>query len=259
MIKRRKPKGILGNYVDELWLVDISSHDGSDIIMPTGHIHIVFNIGESYKLIIDEKEIIPPKYSLFGQFVKPIKVVYNGNIHQIGMAIKPTSILMFFGMSHSLHLNSIVDCKNLKDITLMKGLIKIIDENMSQEPSEIFDKIEDLLNCNINDDESIQKFNQIIKFIDDNDGNLIIADLAKNFGYSVITLQRQFKKNIGLTPKAYCNLIRFHHSVMSNNPMSFFYDQSHFINSCKKYTLKTPKELNEVSEITLKNMIKNFD
>ncbi len=86
----------------------------------------------------------------------------------------------------------------------------------------------------------------------------MISDLAKAFNYSLITMERQFKKNFGLTPKAYCDLIRFRHSLMSDDPQSFFYDQSHFINSCRKYTLKSPKALNEVSEITLKHMTKSF-
>ncbi|WP_458788512.1 helix-turn-helix domain-containing protein, partial [Vallitalea sediminicola] len=68
----------------------------------------------------------------------------------------------------------------------------------------------------------------------------------------ISSIERLFKKYFGLTPKAYSDIIRFKQSIISEDPKSFFYDQSHFIKSCKKYTLKSPKELGSVSEITLK-------
>ena len=67
------------------------------------------------------------------------------------------------------------------------------------------------------------------------------------------TLERQFLKEIGVTPKQFAKMIQFSSSLKQMTDEDYvnltdisydsgFADQSHFIRSFKRYTGKTPKE-----------------
>jgi AraC-like DNA-binding protein len=67
------------------------------------------------------------------------------------------------------------------------------------------------------------------------------------------TLERNFVKNIGVTPKQFARIIQFNSSLKQLSETEYynlteigydngFADQSHFINTFKRYTGKTPKE-----------------
>jgi AraC-like DNA-binding protein len=86
---------------------------------------------------------------------------------------------------------------------------------------------------------------------------LNIKDYCKNHFYNQRTVQRFFKKYIGITPKAFLMNTKFQKSIKSlrmNNVDSMaqigyefhYYDQTHFINSFKSFMGKTPaKQLKE--------------
>lgn len=84
-----------------------------------------------------------------------------------------------------------------------------------------------------------------------------IRKIADDMGISIKTLERRFRKIIGLTPKLFSTIIQLHqttHSIRKKNPTvshgdltdalgNGYYDQSHFIKSCRKITGLTPKKL----------------
>ena len=85
--------------------------------------------------------------------------------------------------------------------------------------------------------------------------SLSFDESIKNFKLSQRTLQRQFKKRVGISPIKYYNLCRFNklwqeslntpgkvdwHTLIFNSGLS---DQSHLIREFKKYSQKTPIQL----------------
>ncbi|WP_411897383.1 helix-turn-helix domain-containing protein [Elizabethkingia occulta] len=85
-------------------------------------------------------------------------------------------------------------------------------------------------------------------------GSGTISNLVKRSGYSERHIERIFKEHIGISPKAFSNIIRLHrflkllsHPDTSSSLTSLGYsahysDQSHLIREFKKHTGITPKQ-----------------
>ena len=82
-------------------------------------------------------------------------------------------------------------------------------------------------------------------------GNLRVESLEQLTGYSLRTIQRQFKQDIGLSPKVFGRIIRcqaalhclHNQSQMSHSDLAFslgFSDQPHFLREFKKLVSTTP-------------------
>ncbi|OPC36888.1 AraC family transcriptional regulator [Elizabethkingia miricola] len=82
-----------------------------------------------------------------------------------------------------------------------------------------------------------------------------IGNLVKRSGYSERHIERIFKEHIGISPKAFSNIIRLHRflrllshpnesdlSMTSLGYAANYFDQSHLIREFKKYTGITPKQ-----------------
>ncbi len=92
---------------------------------------------------------------------------------------------------------------------------------------------------------------QIVAKICQHKGNIQIQDLERYSGFSARTLQRQFRSDLGLTPKGFSRAIRcqsaiydIHHReniIFSDLACDLgFSDQSHFLREFKKLVSTTP-------------------
>ncbi len=256
MIIQNFPDNELKSYIDEIWYVDLDTQNLNDIVMPTGQVHLVFNLGDKYTIFIDNQEIQVPDFALFSQYDKAIKIKYKGHIQQLGIAFKPFAFLMFFGIEFSLNDKFIIDCKTIENNELMKNLIKEVLNIKNFEQKEFFKNIENLFIRNINNNVEINFIEDMINYIENNNGEITVKELAIKFNSSISKIERIFKKSFNITPKAYFNIIKFRKSMEFSDPLSFYYDQSHFIKFCKKYTMKTPENLINADELSLKYMLK---
>jgi AraC-like DNA-binding protein len=92
----------------------------------------------------------------------------------------------------------------------------------------------------------------ITDYIDQHQGLVSVEDLAKQFHLSRSWLEKQFKTQIGMTPKGYARVIRFRnvmkHLYQSPQPSWMevvarynYTDQSHFIKDFYQFTGSSPK------------------
>ena len=104
-----------------------------------------------------------------------------------------------------------------------------------------------------------EPFNDILNYLSVNFNQPITLEtLQKEFKVNKFKLQKNFKKNIGLTPLEYITAIRIENSkklFYTDTPLveialeSGFYDQSHFTHSFKKYVGVTPGNYKKNSKI----------
>ena len=91
----------------------------------------------------------------------------------------------------------------------------------------------------------------VIRNICQHKGNIRIEQLETLTGYSCRTLQRQFRQDTGMSPKAFCRIIRCQsalHCLLDQREQTFtdlaldlgFSDQSHFLREFKKLVSTTP-------------------
>lgn len=255
-------------YIDEIWYVN-QVNEGvvqDDLVLPTGHMHIILNFADAYYLVEDNQEVKFPDISIIGQFKEVKRIKYDQHIIQVGIAIRPSAFYMFFGKISGLYTETIVDAsydKGLSQLFELTGknnhldlivpaveafFLKRIDINhLSQDLDEILIYIETAFSRSGIDTLSSGRYEKREE--------LTIGSLCKRFGLSVSKLERDFKKYLGLTPKAYLNIIKFRYSMLLEDPTMFFYDQAHFIKTCMKYTGKTPGSLAESNELTLLHIL----
>jgi AraC-like DNA-binding protein len=79
-------------------------------------------------------------------------------------------------------------------------------------------------------------------------GEMSVAQLSAEAGWSSRQINRYFNTQLGLSLKAYCNILRFRRSLNhiaqgKLSPDLNFTDQAHFIKTIKKFAGVVPKEL----------------
>lgn len=79
-------------------------------------------------------------------------------------------------------------------------------------------------------------------------GEITVKDLSEQIGWNDRQINRYFNKQLGISLKYYCKILRFQaslHHIKDGNlfPQLNFTDQSHFIKEIKKLSGVSPKEL----------------
>lgn len=250
----------LRSVLQEIWHVQFYEDENvsrDDLIMPTGVLHVVFNFGDDcFFLGGGESPVKFPTIVVSGQLDRAWKIRYGKNADQIGLALTPAGFLKLFSVPGALYSGTFLDGSlSPWNLTSLYEELKEVD---SFDDAVIH--IENYIKEKVGNFNSLQRINRILEIIEASDGNLTIKELADQNNLSISALERYFKKTIGMTPKAYGNIIRFRLAVKmidDDGMMDHFYDQSHFIKACRKYTGKTPAELIKGNEeITLDYMLK---
>jgi len=102
-------------------------------------------------------------------------------------------------------------------------------------------------------DFSFTKFDQLIRAIRIDGGNIDVATITDLSNMSERTLQRKMKQILGVGPKSFSKVMRIKHvlAYIHANPQKDwqdvlylfgYYDQAHFIKDFKRYTGRTPRE-----------------
>lgn len=92
----------------------------------------------------------------------------------------------------------------------------------------------------------------VISLTHERQGNIRVDELSELTGYSTRTIQRQFRADMGMSPKDFGRVVRCqsavyminHHNQVTFSDMAFdlgFSDQPHFLKEFKKLVSTTPK------------------
>jgi len=128
-------------------------------------------------------------------------------------------------------------------------------------PDDFWDFSEDILNdfdaffekavakiCSLIPAEVDTRKLKLFNFIYISNGEMSVAQLAEQSGWSSRQINRYFTQHFGLSLKAYCNILRFRTSLQHIAhgklfPELNFTDQAYFIKAIKKFAGVVPKEL----------------
>lgn len=255
------PPKNLKKMIDYIWVTQdyhLPIEKRDDVIMPLGHLNIIFNFENAYYIKNQMGKYEPlPDVAVVGQIQSAKAVRYEEEVYQIGISLLPVAFMLLMKRNCD-ELTEKIVAGNQELWVLYDALIKLntIEEKVDRIYRFLQEKFEQYLE---NDQLEIEMMDYIQRTIDD----FSVREMANYFYMSVSTLERQFKKKVGLTPKAYADIIRFSSHVCDReNLKSKYYDQSHLIRTSKKLTGKTAKQLSEVqNELTLKYILnlKNED
>lgn len=110
-------------------------------------------------------------------------------------------------------------------------------------------------------------FDYCVERIQTTQGSITIKDLEKKTGYSSRWLNMKFTDKIGASPKNLSSITRFNqyyqafagkdeNPFLKNHFYDYYYDQSHFIKTFKRFTGLTPREFDYSKMLLEKNRLK---
>jgi AraC-like DNA-binding protein len=244
----RKPSPVLQVFVRDYWF--IRSYDSSryreEFLHPNGGLGTIFNYGDD--IFLDNQRITEPSV-MDGANTFSRRLNFRGEVNAVGIRFKPSGAYPFFRMP----INEIID--NPYDLAMLKMTgVHVVYGQLGDAPT-VYDQVQildrwllNLLNENRLAASTVQG---AMGMIYQSNGQSFVNDIGNAIGLSVRQLQRQYKAQVGISPKQHAKILRVEYarSAIKNlgqYPLSAvayqagYYDQSHFIREFKSIVSMTP-------------------
>lgn len=221
-------------------------------ILSDGSLGFMINFANPYAITINDiHQVCHSKVVLNGQTKYPSILHFRNELNAIGIRFK-------VGCAYGLFYEELASFENTN--------IDFYDN-----AHWMFDSLyEELLSLNSNEEKILcleaflckhlqkkkannhRKTQSIIEYINQLKGDVNIEDICETFDLSIRTLERIFKKEVGLSAKLFTRIIRLRHvreNLSSLDVENFsqlsqergFFDQSHLIKEFKYFMFETPK------------------
>lgn len=243
-----KPSAPLRDIVKDFWLIrgQNITQKQEQFLHPGGGMGLVFNLGDCF--LIDGEKIESPTF-LDGANSFSRRWTLTGEIHAIGFTFKPGGGFPFFKMP----LHELIDNPyDLGDIELHRASEVIEQVVEAKSLTEKVQRLENWLIAQLDEERTVTPtINNAMTMIDQSQGQQQIENVASEIGISRRQLERQYKEQVGLSPKHHARLLRVNQArlmlkdvpIVSLADVAYhagFYDQSHFIREFKSIVGMTP-------------------
>lgn len=231
-------------------------------IVPDGCMEMIFILGDDIKRYTSEIDfIIQPRVIVVGQITEPFIIQPTGYVNCFGVRFYPFGFANFISKplknleNKETHIDQLVaesDAKNLE--------AAVTQATDNQERIAI---VETFLLKMLNEEKTIDHIVQsTIDTLFSTKGSTTIGMILKEDLSKRRQLERNFSKQVGLSPKQLGKVIRLQSALkmMLNEPAenltqiayeSEYYDQAHFIKDFKEFTGINPKDFLSADEMTL--------
>lgn len=242
------PAPLLAPYIKHYWLLESDEIAHSQRILPTGNIELVFHRGH----LLRQGNDFSPRTSLCGQTLSFADVQPTGYVNMITVVFQPFGAKAFFDLPfHELSGLSVP----LEDVN-RKAFADLEDKILSTPDDALCIRfIETFLLGRLRPYKAYnyKRIAEAVDTINKLETDLSVPLLAERIGLSKKQFQRIFNEYIGLNPKEFIRVVRFHKALftLQHDPsMNFtrlayecgFYDQSHLIREFKQFSGYTPRE-----------------
>lgn len=230
--------------ISEFWEMNCSPDEipAQQMVPPFGTPELIFYIGSESQI----KQAQPKRSLIKGQYTLMQAIQLKKNAHLFGVRLKPQGLYNLLGRDMSGIINSVLDGKNYEFMTQIESLLnscKQIDESLIQKTHEIL-----AMHSKFKSSEITAQFLSKIN----TSSSHKVTELLENSGVSMRTLQRNFTREVGLSPKKYLRLLRVNQiekMLQSSNDwievVTHFNlaDQSHLIREIKTFRQNVPTEM----------------
>ena len=231
-LETSQPDSSLSDFVDLFWMLANHSEQGVEIAsLPDGKVDLVFICSgdeplETLLMNIDRQPLegtFPAKTVVFAVSFKLLALEYVLETSIVDTNRVPLSILS--------------ECWGITRDDLAS--FDLFSKKMATKIASILDK-------KIVDRRKRLLFDAVYA----SNGSIPVHELAQKTGWTSREMNRYFRKYIGISLKAFCNIIRFKASLTHIKQGAFFpeqnyTDQNHFIKDVKRYAGLTPKNLHK--------------
>ncbi|WP_421918959.1 DUF6597 domain-containing transcriptional factor [Marinifilum sp.] len=248
-----KLQGSLSEIINCIWwenYSDVHPQNNKHVLIPDNSIELIFTNSDIKRHLPLTNEYKTRKSQLAGLRISPQTcTVLKSPVISVRFKPKTFYLLCKTDVIKTIDNNlNPVECFGDSVLDLEKELFKT---SLQQDRIHL---IENYFENYLNDigKQRDKDFEKIVSYIESKKGDCTIRELPTLFNTSASTIERKFKKKLGLTPKKYSMLVRFVNQFLFgkkdfsdycyNNGFNYF-DQSHFIKEMRKFSGLTPKQL----------------
>ncbi|MGJ8714323.1 MAG: AraC family transcriptional regulator [Maribacter stanieri] len=250
-----QPHSDLGSLINCYWTLEVPEENNSERqrIIPDGCIEMAFILGDDIKRYTSKDEfILQPRAMVLGQTIEPFYIEPTGFVNTFAIRFYPYGFANFVTMPIKDLANKETPIELLFGAYTAKELEqKIIHAADTKQRIEI---IENFLLEKLNDKITIDNIvKQTVEALLSSNGTESITTILKEDLSKRRQLERNFKKQIGISPKQLGKVIRLQTALkmllnkkkdnLTNIAYeSDYFDQAHFIKDFKEFTGINPKE-----------------
>ncbi|RJE72818.1 MULTISPECIES: DUF6597 domain-containing transcriptional factor [Reichenbachiella] len=250
-----RPHSDLASLVSCYWTLEVPADNDSERqrIIPDGCIEMAFILGDDIKRYTSKDEfILQPRAMVLGQTIEPFYIEPTGYVNTFAIRFYPYGFANFVTMPIKDLANKETPIELLFGANTAKELEqKIIQATDIEQRIEI---IENFLLEKLSDKITIDNIvKQTVEALLSSNGTESITTILKEDLSKRRQLERNFKKQIGVSPKQLGKVIRLQTALKmllnkkKDNLINIayeseYFDQAHFIKDFKEFTGVNPKE-----------------
>lgn len=250
-----QPHSDLESLVSCYWTLEVPSENNVEKqrIIPDGCIEMAFILGDDIKRYTTENEfILQPRAMVLGQTIEPFYIEPTGYVNTFAIRFYPYGFANFVSMP----IKDLANKETPIELLFGANTAKELEHNIirAKDSKQRIEIIEIFLSEKLNDQTTID--NIVKKTVDallSSKGTESITTILKEDLSKRRQLERNFKKQIGVSPKQLGKVIRLQTALKmllnkkTDNLTSIayeseYFDQAHFIKDFKEFTGINPKE-----------------
>ncbi|MEQ8475848.1 helix-turn-helix transcriptional regulator [Fulvivirga sp.] len=242
------PDAPLDKIIKSIWWIDSEGDAAIETqkIVPDGYPEFIIHFGDTFEINISGRWEAQAKFLLAGQIRKHFHLRNTGVAKMLGIKFQPAAVHRLFGLDMSELIDDVIAVDKSYD-----RLFELADELLKCADFEACKShIEQWFETSSIQPSDLSPVDRAVQELIATNGNVRLNQLYEELGVSERTLERQFKKAIGLSPKFYSRIIRFTYIFFQikrgKEPWlditydSGYYDQAHFIKNFKEFTGESP-------------------
>lgn len=243
----------INDYVKSIWFSSgkIDGENPPFKLMPMNHLDLVIVLKGEAKIILNDVELTCPKVMFQGLAHNILDVMNNKSFKVFGISFKPWGLYPF--------LHKPIDKIISKDYTYKSEDLPVVDDLMDalqkyDDKKTLIHESQRILKKHVKSDNIFYDILPIIKeYVRD-----VISDIGgfcESKGIHSRKFERDFKRYVGVTPRAYRRIkqiVRSSRLILKGKDSlatigldSEFYDQAHFNKHFKNYIGYTPKDFKD--------------
>lgn len=255
-IKTYKPK-LFPDLIERIWVAENHEKAIDLMIPPNQYVNLIIPLNNS-AYIYENRHIDTPRIE--GISLKNTFLNYPAETKLIGIRFFAFGLFPFIPVPGKQITNNSINC--LRKI----GMIKEVRESFDNEQEKtVIERIYDMLNDLI-DSKAYEAIKPLKLFYDQfrwTDENYSIEEFCRLQGTNYTTLNRNFTRIAGISPKKFERLIKFRKSLCSLidsdktltsiSVNSGYFDQAHFIREFKIFLNHTPSDYQSLIKLADKD------
>lgn len=252
--KTFEPHPDLESLINRYWTLEVPADVESQRqrIIPDGCIEMAFILGDDIKRYISKDEfILQPRAMVLGQTLKPFYIEPTGYVNTFSVSFYPYGFANFIAEP----IKNLVNKETPIDVLFGEIPAKELEQNIrnARNTEERIRFIEAFLFDNLNSQKTIDTIvRTTIDTLLSTNGSVSIKGILQQDSSKRRQLERNFQKQIGISPKQLGKVIRLQAALkrlLSGEAENLtgiayeseYYDQAHFIKDFKEFSGISPK------------------